>query len=436
MMATTAPTKLRIALLGFGVVGSRVAHRLFDDSRKLSDFIGSEIDFVGIAERDATKDHQGLPDELFFSDAAELIADGKPDVVIELIGGLGAADELIRIAIDHGASVVTANKALLAARGQEIFAYAQRTGVDLYFEAAVAGAIPIIRPISESLVGDQIYSISGIVNGTTNYILDQMSSQGAGYAEALSQAQQLGFAEMDPSADVDGVDAANKIALLASLSFGSWVGVSSVYREGITELVPGDFRAAAANGCVIKLLAKADLWDDGSVSARVHPAMVPLGHPLAAIGGANNAIVVRARGAGELMFYGLGAGGTPTASAVIGDVVTVGRNRTRGIVGPSFAMSQAKTVLPMSANETQYFLRFEVADVSGILSQVGAVLSRHAVSVRNLSQTSNMAAEPSRSAELGILTHVTNEGNMKSCVAELNTVSFVRGEVRVMRVEG
>jgi homoserine dehydrogenase len=344
---------------------------------------------------------------------------------------------LTKLAIDKGASVVTANKALLAARGQEIFAYAQDAGVDIYFEAAVAGAIPIIRPISESLVGDEIYSIAGIVNGTTNFILDQMSAKGADYSQALAEAQELGFAEKtDPSADVDGIDAANKIALLASLSFGRWVGVTDVYREGITGLVPADFRAAAANGRVIKLVGKADLRDDGSVSVRVHPAMVPMGHPLAAIGGANNAIVVRARGAGELMFYGLGAGGTPTSSAVIGDVVTVCRNRVRGIVGPSFAMDKAEQVLPMSSNETRYFLRFDVADVSGILSQVGAVLARHGVSVRNLSQSSSMAVGVSRAAELCVLTHATKEGNMMSCIAELNSVSIVRGEVRVMRVEG
>ncbi|MDR0836878.1 MAG: homoserine dehydrogenase [Propionibacteriaceae bacterium] len=436
MESTAQPPKLRIALLGFGIVGSRVGQMLIDEADLLAKYIGREIEFIGIAERDESKDHQGVPDHLFVTDAAKLIIEGEPDVVVELIGGLGAADELIKLAIAQGASVVTANKALLAARGQEFFGLAQAAGVDLYFEAAVAGAIPIIRALSESLVAYGIYSITGIVNGTTNFILDKMSSDGATYADALVKAQELGFAELDPTADIEGIDAANKTALLASLAFGTWVGVSDVFREGISALVPGDFRAAAANGCVIKLLAKADLHDDGSVSVRVHPAMVPIGHPLASVSGANNSIAVSTHGAGELMFYGLGAGGTPTASAVIGDVVTVGRNRVGGVVGMSVAMSKTSQVLPMSANESQYFLRFDVADVPGILSQVGAVLASHHVSVRNLSQASNMAEEPSRAAELGVLTHVTNEGDLLACVAELDAAAFVRSEVRVMRVEG
>jgi homoserine dehydrogenase len=437
MMETTVPApKLRIALLGFGIVGSRVAQMLVDEADLLPKYIGREIDFIGIAERDVAKDHRGLPDSLFVPDAAKLITEGKPDIVIELIGGLDAAGELIKLAIENGASVVTANKALLAARGQDIFGRAQAAEVDLYFEAAVAGAIPIIRALSESLVAYGIYSITGIVNGTTNFILDKMSSDGTDFAEALAKAQELGLAELDPTADIEGSDAANKTALLASLAFGTWVGAADVYREGISGLLPGDFRAAAANGCVIKLLAKADLREDGTVSVRVHPAMVPIGHPLASVSGANNSIAVSTHGAGELMFYGLGAGGTPTASAVIGDVVTVGRNRVGGVVGMSVSMPQTGRVLPMSANESQYFLRFEVADVPGILSQVGAVLASHRVSVRNLSQASNMAEEPSRAAELGVLTHVTNEGDMMACVAELNAASFVRGAVRVMRVEG
>jgi homoserine dehydrogenase len=318
-------TPLRVAMLGCGVVGSEVARLIIEQAADLRARVGRPLELVGIAVRRDDRDRPGIDPGLFTTDAEALVNREDIDLVIELIGGIEPARSLILAALRHGASVVTANKALLAEDGGTLFEAAQRGGADLYFEAAVAGAIPIIRPLRESLVGDEITSVIGIVNGTTNYILDRMDTAGIGFAEALTEAQALGYAEADPTADVEGFDAAAKAAILASLAFHTRVTGADVYREGITGITSADIASARDIGCVVKLLAICQLSPpvagaaERRVSVRVHPAMIPRSHPLAGVGDAYNAVFVESMSAGRLMFYGPGAGGSPTASAVLGD---------------------------------------------------------------------------------------------------------------------
>jgi homoserine dehydrogenase len=332
--------------------------------------------------------------------------------------------------------VVTANKALLAEDGARLFAAAEQARADLYFEAAVAGAIPIIRPLRESLVGDEITSVIGIVNGTTNFILDKMDSDGAGFGETLTEAQELGYAEADPTADIEGFDAAAKAAILASLAFHSRVTAADVYREGITEVSSSDIASAKAIGCVVKLLAICQLSDaevdsDRSVSVRVHPAMIPRSHPLAGVGGAYNAVFVESRSAGRLMFYGPGAGGSPTASAVLGDLVTVARNRVRGAVGPGESSYAARPVASIEQVTTRYHLSLEVADVAGVLARIAQVFAEHDVSIQTVRQTGR-----GEDAQLVIVTHRATDGALSATVASLRELDMVRDVTSVMRVEG
>ena len=429
---------LRVALLGCGVVGSQVARLLTTQGAELAMRCGRPLELVGIAVRDTKKPRGNIDPALFTDDATGLVTRDDIDIVIELIGGIEPAESLILSAIDHGASIVTANKALLGARASELFEAADRAGVDLYFEAAVAGAIPIVRPLRESLVGDEITTVMGIVNGTTNFILDKMTLEGMTFADALALAQEAGYAEADPTADVEGYDAAAKAAILARLAFHSPITVDQVYREGITQLTPDDIKAAASANCVIKLLAIAEVLPGGAISVRVHPAMVPVEHPLAGVHGAYNAIFVLARQAGRLMFLGPGAGGVPTASAVIGDLVTVARNRDRGVAGPSHAIDVARPVAPIGQAMTRYHLRFRVADAPGVLANVAAVFANHHVSVANVRQTrpSIMDEQSPWSAELHLQTHTAPEADQQACVAELVDSPVVGGAPQVLRLEG
>ena len=362
----------------------------------------------------------------------------RPDVdlVVEVIGGIEPARSLILTALGHGASVVTANKALLAQDGATLFAAAARAEADLYFEAAVAGAIPIIRPLRESLVGDEITSVIGIVNGTTNFILDKMDSDGAGFGDTLAEAQELGYAEADPTADVEGFDAAAKAAILASLAFHSRVTAADVYREGITEVTSSDIASAMAIGCVVKLLAicqlsEAEADTERSVSVRVHPAMIPRSHPLAGVGGAYNAVFVESRSAGRLMFYGPGAGGSPTASAVLGYLVTVARNRVRGAVGPGESSYAARPVASIGTVTTRYHLSLEVADVAGVLARIAQVFAQHDVSIQTVRQNGR-----GEDAQLVIVTHRATDAALSATVASLRELDTVRDVTSVMRVEG
>ncbi len=432
---------LRVALLGCGVVGSEIARLLTEQAVDLRARVGRPLELVGIAVRRPHRSRPGIDPALFTTDAAALAARPDVDLVIEVIGGIEPARSLILAALGHGASVVTANKALLAEDGATLYAAAERAKADLYFEAAVAGAIPIIRPLRESLVGDEITAVIGIVNGTTNFILDKMDTDGAGFGETLAEAQELGYAEADPTADIEGFDAAAKAAILASLAFHTRVTAADVYREGITEVTSSDIASARAIGCVVKLLAICELSDpeppgssstrDRSVSVRVHPAMIPRTHPLASVGGAYNAVFVESRSAGRLMFYGPGAGGSPTASAVLGDLVTVARNRVRGSVGPGESSYAARPVADIGSVTTRYHLSLEVADVAGVLARIAQVFAEHDVSIQTVRQNGRGAQ-----ASLVIVTHRASDAALSATVASLRELDIVRDVTSVMRVEG
>lgn len=441
MPPTDPRAPLRVALLGCGVVGSAVARLLTTHADELAARVGTPLQIVGIAVRRLGRDRSaaGVPADLFTTDAEELVT--RADLVVEVIGGIEPARSLLLRAMEHGASVVTANKALLAEDGPTLYAAADKHGVDLYFEAAVAGAIPLLRPVRESLAGDRIRRVLGIVNGTTNYVLDQMDRTGAGFAEAVEQAQQLGYAEADPTADVEGFDAAAKAAILASLAFHTRVSAADVHREGITEVSAADVAAAREMDCVVKLLAICERKDDGEgegVSVRVHPAMIPRSHPLAGVREAFNAVFVQAEAAGELMFYGRGAGGDPTASAVLGDVVAAARHRVHGGLGPGESSYADLPVHPMGRTRTRYHVSLDVTDRPGVLAQVARVFSSHEVSIEAVRQRLLEADEDvdSSRAELVVVTHTATDAALSATVDALAELEVVRAVTSVMRVEG
>jgi len=352
--------------------------------------------------------------------------------VVELMGGIEPARSLLMQAIRRGASVVTANKALLAEYGAELYSAADEAGVDLYYEASVAGAIPLLRPLRESLAGDNVNRVLGIVNGTTNYILTKMDETGASFADALAEAQALGYAEADPTADVEGFDAAAKAAILAGLAFHTRVTLADVYREGITAVSAGDVATAQAMGHVIKLLAICERSADGrGVSVRVHPAMIPLTHPLAGVREAYNAVFVESEAAGQLMFYGRGAGGSPTASAVLGDLVAVGRNRLSGGRGPRESAYADLEVRPLGEAFTRYYIGLDVADKAGVLASVAHTFAAHDVSIETLRQDGR-----GDEAALLVVTHKATEAALAGVVGDLRALDVVRAVASVMRVEG
>lgn len=423
---------LKVALLGCGVVGSEVARIMTTHADDLTARIGAPVELAGVAVRRPDKVREGIAPELVTTDATALVKRGDIDVVIEVIGGIEPARGLITTAFEHGASVVSANKALLAQDGAALHAVAGQHDKDLYYEAAVAGAIPLIRPLRESLAGDKINRVMGIVNGTTNFILDKMDSTGAGYQEALDEATALGYAEADPTADVEGFDAAAKAAILAGIAFHTRVRLDDVYREGMTEVTAADFASAKEMGCTIKLLAICERAEDGqSVTARVHPAMIPLTHPLASVRGAYNAVFVESDAAGQLMFYGPGAGGSPTASAVLGDLVAVCRNRLSGTTGPGESAYAALRVSPMGDVVTRYHISLDVADKPGVLAQVATVFAEHGVSIDTVRQSGKDGE-----ASLVVVTHRASDAALTGTVEALRKLDTVRGVASIMRVEG
>ncbi|MBW8761125.1 MAG: homoserine dehydrogenase [Microbacterium sp.] len=428
--------RLRVALLGAGAVGSQVASLLLRHGDELADRAGAALELAGIAVRDvdAPRDVE-LPKELFTTDADSLILGS--DIVIELIGGIEPARANILLALGSGADVVTANKALLATHGPELFEAADRVGASVYYEAAAAGAIPIIRPLRDSLAGDRVVRIMGIVNGTTNYILDRMDTEGADFAEVLADAQRLGYAEADPTADVEGYDAAQKAAILASLAFHTAVPLDAVHREGISSITASMIEEARAAGFVIKLLAVCERIEANgaeSISVRVYPALVPQSHPLANVHGANNAVFVEAEAAGPLMFYGAGAGGVQTASAVLGDVVSAARRHIAGGVGVGESTRANLPVVPIGHVTTRYQITLQVADAAGVLATVAGILSDGGVSVATVVQTVEGESEPT--ARLIIGTHRATEEALSATVDALAESSVVERVVSVLRVEG
>jgi homoserine dehydrogenase len=396
---------------------------------------GARLELAGIAVRRPDRDRSatGVDPDLFTTDALGLATRDDVDIVIELIGGIEPSRGLILAAMEHGASVVTGNKALLAEDGATLHNAAEKFGVDLYYEAAVAGAIPLLRPLRESLAGDRIRRVLGIVNGTTNYILDKMDREGSSYAEALEEAQALGYAEADPTADIEGYDAAAKAAILAGIAFHSSVTNADVHREGISDVTAADVASARDMGAVVKLLAICELSEDGrSVGARVHPAMLPRTHPLASVRGAYNAVFVESDAAGQVMFYGPGAGGTPTASAVLGDVVTVARNRLAGSLGPGASSYADRPVRPMGETMTRYHISLDVDDRPGVLAAVATVFADHGVSIETVRQRVHGPDD----AELVVVTHIAPDRALAATVAKLRELDSVRDVLSVMRVEG
>ncbi|GAB15353.1 homoserine dehydrogenase [Arthrobacter globiformis] len=431
---------LKVALLGCGNVGAQVARILIDDAGTLAPRTGARLELAGIAVRNLDAEREvDLPRELFTTDAETLVKDA--DLVIELMGGIEPARSLILSAIQNGASVVTGNKALLAADGPALYEEADKAGVELSYEAAVAGAIPILRPIRDSLSGDRITRVLGIVNGTTNFILDQMDSTGAQFADALAEAQRLGYAEADPTADVEGHDAAAKAAILASLSFHTRFDLEHVYCEGITRVSAADIAAAKEAGFVIKLLAIAEKIGNGDgsegVSVRVHPTLLPREHPLAAVRGAFNAVFVEAENAGELMFYGQGAGGTPTASAVLGDLVSAARRIVLGGPGRIESTTGHVPALPIDAATTSYYIGLDVADQPGVLAKIAQLFAEHGVSIEIMRQTIHRDADSNvESAELRIVTHRASEAALAATVEAVKGLDVINSVTSVLRVEG
>ncbi|MGA5542965.1 homoserine dehydrogenase [Mycobacterium sp. NPDC051198] len=429
-----------VAVLGLGNVGSEVVRIINESAADLAARIGAPLEVRGIGVRKVSGD-RGVPKDLLTDDIVELVSRDDVDIVVELMGPVKPARKAILAALEQGKSVVTANKALMAQSTGELAQAAEKARVDLYFEAAVAGAIPVIRPLTQSLAGDTVVRVAGIVNGTTNYILSEMDSTGADYSSALADASALGYAEADPTADVEGYDAAAKAAILASIAFHTRVTADDVYREGITKVSAADFESARALGCTIKLLAICErlTTDEGKqrVSARVYPALVPLTHPLAAVNGAFNAVVVEAEAAGRLMFYGQGAGGAPTASAVMGDVVMAARNRVQGGRGPRESKYAKLPIAPIGFIPTRYYVNMNVSDKPGVLSAVAAEFSKREVSIAEVRQEGMVDEEGQPcGARIVVVTHQATDAALSETVEALADLDAVQTINSVLRMEG
>lgn len=429
-----------VAVLGLGVVGSEVVRIINESADDLAGRIGAPLVLRGVGVR-RVEAGRGVPIELLTDDIDQLVCRDDVDIVVEVMGPVEPARKAILAALAHGKSVVTANKALMSIASGELAAAAEKEAVDLYFEAAVAGAIPVIRPLTQSLAGDTVLRVAGIVNGTTNYILSEMGSTGADYQQALADASALGYAEADPTADVEGYDAAAKAAILASIAFHTRVTADDVYREGITKITPEDFESAKSLGCTIKLLSICEriTTDEGQqrVSARVYPALVPLSHPLASVNGAFNAVVVEAEAAGRLMFYGQGAGGAPTASAVTGDLVMAARNRVLGSRGPRESRYARLPVAPMGFIETRYYVSMNVADKPGVLSAVAAEFGKREVSIAEVRQEGVVDEGGQRvGARIVVVTHRATDAALSETVDALADLDVVQSVESVLRLEG
>lgn len=426
--------QLTIGLLGCGNVGGAFADLLEQRRDTIATRTEIELRVGAIAVRSVAKhrDHVSNPD-ILTTDTRAVVADPNVDVVVELIGGIEPARELIMLALQAGKPVVTGNKELLANHGAELYATAAANGVDLLFEAAVAGGIPLIRPLRESLVGEDVVRVMGIVNGTTNYILTQMAQHGAAYTDALTDAQQLGYAEADPTADVEGFDAGAKAAIIASIAFGASVVAGDVYHEGISSITPTDIEMAKRLDYVIKAVAVIEGDTTGEtpeVAVRVHPAMIPAAHPLANVNDSFNAVFVEGAAVGDLMFYGRGAGGGPTASAVLGDVIDAAVNKVAGTSAKIGELVRAR-IRPIDDLTCAYYLSIEVADRPGVLAQVATVFGDHSVSIRSMEQRGL-----GDDAELIFITHVCREADVRATLDALRSLDSVNRIVSTIRVVG
>ncbi len=422
---------VRVGLLGCGNVGAALLRLLHDLADDIEMRAGCRVEVTRVAVRDAERTRDvPLPAPAFTTDAAEVVDAADVDVVCELMGGVDPAKDLILRALRSGKPVVTANKELLASHGRELFDAADAQGVDLYFEAAVAGGIPLIRPLKESLAGERVRRMLGIVNGTTNYILTQMSDHGSSFEDALAEAQRLGYAEADPTADVEGHDAAAKCAILASIAFNARVVAADVYREGISGVTPQDIADARRMGYVVKLLAIAELQGE-AITARVHPAMIPASHPLASVRDAFNAVFIEGERVGQLMFYGRGAGGDPTAVSVAGDLVTVARHMIAGGHGVGCTCRLDRRIRSMDDTTGQYYLNLHVEDRPGVLAEIADHFGRNGVSIERVWQEGS-----GDEATLVFITHRAQEGAFQKTLQELRELTAVRAVQSLLRVEG
>ncbi len=434
---------MKIGLLGCGIVGGALVELLSERRAIIEQTAGVDLELAAVAVRSTSKARSDrLDTSLLTTDAEALVNDPTLDVIVEVIGGIEPARSLILAALKSGKSVVTANKELLANVGAELYATADANGVDLLFEAAAAGAIPIVRPLRESLLGEDVTAVTGILNGTTNYILTRMAVDGADYGDALSEAQRLGYAERDPTADVEGFDAGAKAAIMASLAFGQNVVAGDVYHEGIGGISQDDIAFARRLGYEIKLLGIAERFevDPGDaasegrsgteIAVRVHPAMVPVAHPLASVRDSFNAVFIEGSSAGELMFYGRGAGGQPTASAVLGDLIDAAANRARSTHRPVPSGPRAK-IRPIDDLECAYYVNLEVGDAPGVLAAVAGVFGEHGVSIRSMEQE-GLGNE----ARIAFITHEAREANLRATLRDLRELDVVRDIRGVLRVVG
>jgi homoserine dehydrogenase len=421
---------LNVGLLGCGTIGGAVVRLLAEHGDDIALRAGCRVQIAKVADRDqATWRDLPLDTSRFTTEASDVLSDPDVDIICELIGGVEPSRTFILEAFDRGKPVVTANKELLANHGRELFDASDSKGVDLYFEAAVGGGIPLIRPMKESLVGERLTRVTGIVNGTTNYILTRMSEDDMSFADALARAQELGFAEADPTADVEGFDAAAKCAILASIAFNARVAATDVYREGISGISADDIAFAKRLGYAVKLLAIAELGGD-RIAARVHPAMIPVNHPLAAVRDSYNAVFLEGGKIEQLMFYGRGAGGDPTSTAVVGDLVAVARNVTGGVRGVGCTCFLDRAIRPMSEMRGQYFVRVDVTDKPGVLAQIAAVFGSNGVSIKSVVQEGK-----GDEAQLVFITHTANEGAVQQSIQELRGSPVVAAVQSVLRVE-
>lgn len=423
---------VRVGVIGAGNVGRALVGILGDPTRHhaLVDGATAPLELVGVAVRDAKRPREGVDPRLLTEDVEGLIAKDL-DVLVEVAGGVEPARTYLKSALSQGVSVVTANKALLAESGTELARLAHEHGADLFYEAAVGGAIPILRALRTSLAGERISRVMGIVNGTTNYILTKMTQEGSDYGQALAEAQALGYAEADPTADVEGFDAAAKAAILSSLAFGTKLQGEEIAREGISAVRPVDVEFARQSGHVIKLLAVAERVGDSGISRRVHPTLVPLEHPLASVSGATNAVFVEGVKAGPLMWLGQGAGGEPTATAVLGDVLDAARNKVSGRHDAPFSGDATLHLVPVGQLVSVFYLSVDVLDRPGVLAEVAGVFGRHGVSIRSMEQ-SGFASE----ARLSFLTHTARTDDVLATVADLRSLDSVDSVGACLRVLG
>ncbi len=426
----TNSKNLKVGMLGCGVVGSNVARLLHEDSGDFAARSGATLTLAKVAVKNVSAKRDHVPVSIITSDALSVVNDPSIDIIIEVMGGIEPAREMLLAAIKNGKSVITANKALLGLHGAELFEAADKNGVDLYYEAAVGGAIPILRPLRESIVGDHVHRVMGIVNGTTNYILTKMDEEGSAFADVLKEAQALGFAEADPTADIEGHDAAAKAAILAGLAFHTRVTTKDVSCEGISKISARDVAVAREMDHVIKLLAIAELTADQQVSVRVHPTLISRQHPLASVRNAFNAVFVEAESAGELMFYGRGAGGAPTASAVLGDLIAIARNKTNGGEGHGESDYAEISIAPLDNVKSRYLIRLDVADKPGVLATVAQLFASNSVSIETVRQSGR-----GDSAELIVATHSAPESSLKKTVEALAKSDVVKKVESVLHIE-